>query len=420
MSDCESDIVHPGGDDVVQAPAVQQRRRHRPVKERLCIMHSGGDGGGSAHALVWGSSHVAAAHEGPHRFQIQTRVERLVVLEPPVVVRGPPTLPGIAASMRRSGRHAAALQIVDISRAVAHVPVVTVERAIVQAILAGATRVLKVESVDGFDHAREQYLVFPVPPRQAFRRAAGMRLADRGGVPDRARKKRRADLSADEVQQRILWTRAGLYVRDQKMLPVSISAVVDARSGQWGALAVEDCPPALQPTGRRVRLKDLVRRDVVARLLQRRESRRPDSFVVRGMRCDGSPKLNTEVLAVAVESITTDDGTEHCCEYLPGGTLLHGLSKLPQKLFQLVWGVWLCFGSAIASGARDLSAGHNRLRGGAQHRKRSGLCRFLLALGKRRGPCIGAGDRLGTTPAAQRDVRSWLAPWLGEHHRAVL
>lgn len=68
-----------------------------------------------------------------------------------------------------------------------------------------------------------------------------------------------------------------------------------------------------------------------------------DSGQIAGLRADGSPKMNAELLAMELEAF--DGGAEtRIIEFLPGATLAHGFTRLPLKVFVFLWGLFLVYG----------------------------------------------------------------------------
>ena len=280
--------------------------------------------------------------DGPTRFRLQHNVRLLHRVQEALRIPEPVDIAGVCAGLRRVVHSREAATVLDGARLKSKAVLKVLPLAAVRGLLEGASRVLDVVHVASFEEAGGSS--WPRPGRQLFRAAAKRRLEDTGGVVARARKQRRSDLDADAVLQKVLWARASLHVRDQSRMGESVSAMVDARSGAWGA-AAEQGEDDFQ--SKRTRLRDLVRVDVVSCLLQRREARQHEGIAIRGLRADGSPKLNAEIFAVEMESFCGHDPSTRALEFLPGGTLAHGLSGLPNKIFQFLWGLFCCFGPTL-------------------------------------------------------------------------
>ena len=166
-----------------------------------------------------------------------------------------------------------------------------------------------------------------------------------GGSEQRERKCGRLDLDANQVNTRILWTRAARRCRDAAHLPQLVSEVLDATAGEWDSGHALNT--AADGIDKRRLHRDLIRVDAVSCLLQRRECRRMEASgtsIVRQLRVDGSPKLNAEIIASEVELIVDADIATRQLEFLPGSTVVHGMSKLPQKVFMFLHGLWLTCG----------------------------------------------------------------------------
>ena len=184
---------------------------------------------------------------------------------------------------------------------------------------------------------------FPVPPRSLFRKASRRRAAM--GLAFRARKRRRAEGTPDQVKQIILWSRASQHMKDTSQMKTAAGHVLDAILNDF---ADSECMEDLDRVpDRRQLLACRIRIDALSCLLQRRELHDfRASSIVRGLKADASPKLHAEVMAMHVESISFDPvkiGTDN----LPGATLAHGLSKLAQKAYIFLWGLHLCYGPTI-------------------------------------------------------------------------
>ena len=91
---------------------------------------------------------------------------------------------------------------------------------------------------------------------------------------------------------------------------------------------------------RRQLLANRIRIDAVSCLLQRRENHSCRQRAARGVRADASPNLNAEIMALQFERAQFEPEVQVQSEFAPGATLVHGLSKLSQKIFIFLWGLF--------------------------------------------------------------------------------
>jgi len=187
-------------------------------------------------------------------------------------------------------------------------------------------------------------LPFEAPSDTAFKKASARRLAEHG-VKFRKRLQRGLDRSGDDVFRDILWTRASGHFRNAQKYQEGAAAVLDAFLQEFG-VGTEHLQLEKLPNGKQV-LRHRIRTDAVAALLQRRESRQLGPATIRGLRADASPKLHAEIMAMEMETLPTGIASSRQVEHLPGSTLVHGMAKLPHKLFNFLWGVFLVAGPTL-------------------------------------------------------------------------
>lgn len=332
--DSGSDVVQPAFEDDLVQPSGGGARQRRAPREFMAILCNAT----FVRAIVWVFVQVVHFDDRP-RFGLQHCVSRIEALEQPLEHAGALTSAAIIAGLRRVAHSRLCLRIL-LRPGVGAVPVLSFGASLVDRVVHDACGFLYMVRVHNFQAAGDAELLFPRPGRKAFRLAVAHSVELRGAAADeRPRKQRKSDLAPSQVRERILWLRAGLFLRDQRDLRASMQAVCAAKEGQWEAQDTSADPPS-----RQVRQRDIIRLDAIACLIQRRQSRRPHADTTRGLRCDGSPKLNAEIVAVEVECFEAGALARRSCDMLPGGTVAHGHSGLPQKLMQFLWGLWLVFG----------------------------------------------------------------------------
>lgn len=272
---------------------------------------------------------------------VEAVADEVLPCERPVVCGSPPNAATLIAALARQGHSIGVLRLL---RQQGHNSIVFIARSKdgIQSSLDGRNSLVASAAVTSLSRPIA-HLDFPFPPpsRSAFRRAAHERSAE-VGVELRNRKRKVRDSSPDVVQRRVLWVRASLFARDQGKLAEVASAMKFAFVGEWVESDGDDALAESEvPTGTRARARDLIRIDAVCCLLQRREVRREPQSTIRGLRCDASPKLQSDVMATEVETICARVMSDRVVEVMPGSTLMHCLSKLPHKLFMVLWGFFL-------------------------------------------------------------------------------
>lgn len=363
----DEDIVQESDPDVVQDPPQARRGGRRPASETthpaILLSRSGAGVGGHRHAAVAmlrlhcrvalpedevteerasmrpdGSELVAC-------FFVEYLVADIVPFSAPVNMRWPCTIDDLIAKLRRSSSDAAVAASLAQHR---NASFVSCPAGLVEKVLGGSWHLLA--SIPGASQqecvARAAAADLPPPAKALFREASGRRAAS--GVVYRKRKRSSApNLRPTEVKRRILWVRASQYFKNAGKLQEGAECVLDAILNgfdEFEAAMGDD-----KAINKRQALHYRVRIDAVPALLQRRENHDSSLQVARGMRCDASPKLNAEI-TMEMESVFYDSSAKVNVvqrEYLPGATLVHRLSRLPQKLFVCLWGLFLCFGPTL-------------------------------------------------------------------------
>lgn len=273
---------------------------------------------------------------------VEALADEVPAFDPPVQAGSPPNAATLIAALSRQSRSSDELRLL---RKHGHTNIVFIAMPMegIKSLIDGRRSL--VASAAGESVSRRTVDVdfpFPPPGRSAFRLVAQERLAE-VGVEHRDRKRKARDLSPGAVERRVLWVRAGLFARDQGKLAEAASAMKCAFAGDWGDSDDDhELEESEVPTSARTWARDLIRIDGVCCLLQRREVRREPQGTIRGFRCDASPKLQSEVMATEIETIYARDMSDKVAEAMPGSTLMHGLSKLPHKVFMVLWGFLVC------------------------------------------------------------------------------
>ena len=372
MSASDSDVVEPldGDDDVVEGEAGEggsgpqpAHAGRGPYAEKLWpVLFCN-----ASHAVAFAQARSSVANVldaasvlGQQRVDVDGAVccvEAWVVelhrLREPVAAGQPATLATVVVNLQKTGRDADVLSMINKGR-VRGIRIVQLAPDLVEGVTSGLCQCFCSVPVTNLRRIADLDFPLPLPSRAQFRKAATERLS-RTGVVHRARKRTSAELGEEGVQQRVLWARSFIHARNQSNFPELVQAIIAARHNSWDSSSSVALTEE-QLMSERVRAFDLVRIDAVACLLQRREVRREGKRVVRGIRCDASAKLNSEILGVEVETISGLDVNNRRVEAMPGATLISGCLKLPHTLFTFLWGFYLVFGPSIAQMRKALAS----------------------------------------------------------------
>ena len=178
----------------------------------------------------------------------------------------------------------------------------------------------------------------PLPSRCELRDALGP------GRPGRPRLQCSSKQQA-QVQRHVLQAAVGHRLRSShdlrpslasmlKLLANTVSADVEADAHEMGC-------------GAKKLLKDRIRCDAVACLMSRALYQEAPKTLF--LLADASPQCFEEVFGVHLESLKGVDLSTLQSEKLPGSTLQHGHFGLGQKVFNLLWSLWLNFGGSRAN-----------------------------------------------------------------------